>query len=165
MALPINRIPPGLLSLLDANTGGQNPLSLHEELSGTVELGPQYLAASGQLRSGTTGAAAAPGRVESLLFRAQPGEILALTYAYAAPSAVLAAGVSCRFRLCIYDYGIGGNVWGGTVISGSPTELPVASTDRVLFIPPGYGVGVMVEQMAGAGTTFVINGLVSSLKV
>jgi hypothetical protein len=165
MGLRINRIPPGLLSLLDAQSSGQNPVSLHEELSGTIELGVQYAAASGVLRSATTGAAAAVGRVEAVSFRAAAGELLVCTYAAAQPTAVLAAGVSARFRLVVYDYGLGGNVWGGTVISGSPTELPVASTDRVLFIPPGYGLGVMVEAVAGAGATFVINALCSSLKV
>lgn len=165
MSLRINRIPPGLLSLLDANTGGQNPVSLHEELSGTVELGQQYLAASGQLRQGNTPVAAAVGRFENTLFRAQPGEILACTFAAAIPTAALGAGVSVRYKLVVYDYGLGLNIWAGTVASGITTEYPIASTDRILFIPPGFGLGIQVEQVAGVGATFGIYGLVSSLKV
>lgn len=36
MPLPINRIPPGLLSLLDIKSSGVNPLTLGDNLIGSI---------------------------------------------------------------------------------------------------------------------------------
>jgi hypothetical protein len=168
MPSTINRVPPGLLSLLDVKSMGVNPVQLGDQLLPVIELGNQYAAATGQLLTGTTPAAAAPGRVEpssGYSYRAGPGELLVVSYICGRTSAALGAGVSCRFRICVYDATLGANVFGGTVISGSVGELPQASTDRVLFVPPGFGIGVQVEQIAGGNATFLLSGIVTVLKI
>jgi hypothetical protein len=168
MPSTINRVPPGLLSLLDVKSMGVNPVQLGDQLLPVIELGNQYAAATGQLQTGTTPVAAAPGRVEpssGYSYRAGPGELLVVSYVCARTTAVLGAGVSARFRVCMYDATLGANVWGGTVISGSATEAPQASTDRVLFVPPGFGVGVQVEQVAGGTPAFTLSGIVTILKI
>lgn len=168
MAIRINRIPPGLLALLDAQSSGVNPVALHEELTGNVDLTDLYLAANSQLRTSTTGAAAAVGRVDpsiAYFFRANPGELIVLSFVVAQPTVPLAAGISCKFRVCVFDYTLGNNVWAGQQAVGLTGEQPCASADRVLVVPPGFGVGVQVDQIAGGAATFSVKGLVSILKV
>lgn len=163
----INRVPPGLLSLLDIKSLGLNPVLLSDELGGTIELGGLYIAAIAQEQIGQTAAVAAPGAVSTTFsgstFRPPPGELWVVEKAAAQPTAVLGAGQSYRFRLCVYDSTLGPLLWVGDSSTGAAGDRPSVGANGII-LGPGQGLGIQVDSVTAGTASFQLAAMVAVLK-
>lgn len=163
----INRIPPGLLSLLDLKTMGQNPVLLGDELLAQIDLTELYVGAVATTRQGTTNAFAAPGLYPTATgysFVAQPGELLVIEKVCIIPTANLAVGVTQRARIAVAD-SAGVMTYVSPAASGTAGERPAVAVDRNLVLGPGQTLQLWIEAAAGAATAWILSGNVASLRV
>ena len=169
MPLPINRVPPGLVSLLDVKNYGMNPVQLGDQLNPVLDLGNAYAAANARLLNGTSNAIAAVGTYSTpaagSTFVVPAGQLWIIEKCAVRPTAAIGAGVTCTFALCVYDTVLGPPIWASASKSGAATQVPVVGTDRQLIVPAGQGLGFVVEAIAGGNVTFRIDASVTVLTV
>lgn len=169
MPLPINRVPPGLLSLLDTKSGGVNPLVLSDELNGSLELLPFYSIASGIQINGDSAASNAVGQLAPLAagdnFRVPAGEIWVVQFVAIRSGAVLGAGTTVKCAPCIYNTSLGSVVWSDSQQEFLTGERVCVSTNRALVIGPNFGIGVHISGYVGLAQVFQFNALVSKLRL
>lgn len=168
MPLPINRVPPGLLSLLDTKSGGVNPLVLSDELSGSLELLPFYAAATGQQYNGDSVAAAAVGQLAPLgagdNMRVPASQLWVVPFFNVRSGAVLAGG-NCNVCLCVYNTSLGSLIWSSPNQAFVAGERVCIGTDRTLVLGPGYGLGIHISGMTAAAQVFQFNAYMSRLSL
>jgi hypothetical protein len=165
---PINRSPPGLLSLLGIQTAGQNPHMLSDTVSGSLELLQLYLEGFALPEAAATNAPAAPGffAVNGPLLIPGPGEILVLSGLAATASAAIGAGVTLKYKLALTQNVVGGMfaVYSDT-ITATAGDIPCTGTDSIIAIPPGFIPGIYVDSIVGgAGPIFALRAKVSRLR-
>lgn len=167
MPSAINRVPPALLSLLDIKAGGQNPQLLADQIAPTLELLDLYLGGIATHQNGnTTAAVAAPGITAIQVVLPAPGELLVVTRGTAAPTAVLGAATTIRYRLGIYDVANSEMVYAGPSTSGATGERPLANLcDGPVIVGPGQALAVFCEQFAGVAPTIRFSGTVARLRI
>lgn len=169
MPLPINRVPPGLLSLLDTKSGGVNPLQLSEVLSGSLELLPFYTAANSGLASGNTAATNAVGAVAPTAsgnnFRVPNSELWILSYMAVRSAAVLGAATTVKAALCVYDVALGVVTWSEAYQTFTTGERVCVGTNRVLVLGPNDGVGVHFAAYTGVAEVYQFNGQLTRLVI
>lgn len=169
MPLPINRVPPGLLSLLDTKSGGVNPLQLSEVLSGSLELLPFYTAANSGLVSGNTAATNVTGAVAPTAsgnnFRTPNSELWILSYAAVRSAAVLGAATTVKAALCIYDVALGVVTWCDSHQSFTTGERVAVSTNRTLVMGPNDGLGIHFAGYAGVAEVYQFNAQLTRLTI
>lgn len=167
MPTPINRVPPGLLSLLDVKSMGANPVQLGDELQGVFQLTELYVNSIAQSRTGFTAPVAIVGAFlasSGFLFQAQPGEILVIEKAGIMSNTPLGAGQSYRIRPCVTGSG-GSIVWiGPSSGTSAPGEICATYADRPLVLMPGHSLALLTESVTAGATQFQIGGNVASLR-
>lgn len=168
MPSPIQRLPPGLLSLLGIQTAGQNPQSLSDIITGTIDLGRLYLEGFALPEAAATNAPAAPGffLVNGPLLLPGPGEILLCNGISATAQAAIGAGVTMSYKLAITQNIVGGvfATFGETITAGAGA-IPATGTTDLIFIPPGFSPGIYVDSITGgAGPAFAVRSKVSRLR-
>lgn len=169
MPLPINRVPPGLVSLLDVKNYGMNPVQLADQLSPTLDLGNAYAAANAQVVYGATAGLAAVGTFAPTAagdnFRVPAGQLWIVEKIAITPQAALGAGNTLTFAVCVYEITNGFVLYAGRPVSGAVGDRPIGSTDRQLIVPAGQAIGLIIESIAGPAITFDFNGSVTRLSV
>jgi hypothetical protein len=164
----INRVPPGLLSLLDIKSLGVNPVQLADQMSPVIDLANLYLEAVSTARIGLTATVTTVGaKSPATGFSFQPGagEIFVITKAAVAGSVVNPAATSYRVQACVYDNALGPVLEVGNPVSGAAGELVAASINRPLILTPGQGFGLFVASVTlGTSITFAISGQVAILR-
>jgi len=167
--LPINRVPPGLLSLLDTKSGGVNPLQLADQLTGVIELTNLYALATGQQLLGTTAAVSSIGNFAPVAagenFRALPGELWYVPYINVRMSAALGANEEITGALSIYNTSLGNLIWTGPTRTFTGGQRASFSTDRPIVIGPNFGIGIEVHGWdSPVANTFAFFGYVAKLR-
>lgn len=165
---PINRTPPGLLSLLGIQTAGNNPHMLSDTVTPTLEMLRLYLEGFSLPEAAATNAPAAPGffAVNGPLLIPGPGEILVCNGIAATAGAALGVGVTMKYKLAITQNIVGGMfaVFGDT-ITATTGDIPCTGNGDLIVIPPGFLPGIYVDSIVGgAGPIFALRSKVSRLK-
>lgn len=148
MASLINRVPPGLLSLLDIKASGQNPTILPDTLVPQLDVTDLYLNGFGEQASVLTAAITANGFWGVTAFDAGPGELIVLTSCVAYVDANLGAGTSLTYALVIAD-NTGVSAPYALIapeVTGTVGGRPMTGSTRNWIIPPGYRIGAYATQ-------------------
>lgn len=158
MAGEINRVPAGLLSILDMKARGQNPRSLAEQVIGTVELGQQYLLQNRVWVSGNSAAVNAPGPFSTITVPSN--EYWYINRVLARTGVNLAAATEYRVGVSLQRSNVAGAVI-GTAITLDPTLFevgmrPAVFTDRPFWASPGDALGVWCSWFAGTAVQFTV---------
>lgn len=156
----INRIPPGLLSLLGIKGTGLNPVLLADELRPIIDTTEAYYAAVSQPYEDTTAALSTTGFAGGTISSPPPGEIWIFPSVIAKFSAALAAGTTYRVRIAVAQAGSGQLLHiGPDAASGTTGSQPVTSSAGPIYVRPGELLGVFVEAVTlGTAGGCVING-------
>lgn len=142
----INRVPPGLLSLLGIKAMGQNPVVLTDELRPTIELLDFYAGANAIRLNGSTGNLTGVGLFQISALQPPTGEIWLIHSCFFRTNAVLAAATTIRGRAVVHDVSLGVPVYADSgTLSGTTAEQPSMGWGRPVIIQPGYGVGVWLD--------------------
>lgn len=99
----INRVPPGLLSLLGIKALGQNPSVLADILTPELDVTDLYFAAFSEQAGGTTGAITTAGTAPFSALTVPPGELWYLDRLAIVSTGALAASTTYRVAAAIYD--------------------------------------------------------------
>lgn len=156
----INRIPPGLLSLLGIKGTGLNPVLLGDELRAIIDTTEAYYAAVSQPYEDTTAALTVTGFAGGTVASPPPGELWVFPTVIAKFSAPLAAGTTYRVRVAVAQSG-GGQLLhvGADAAAGTVGSQPVTAEAGPIYVRPGELLGVFVEQATlGTAGGCVING-------
>lgn len=160
----INRVPPGLLSLLGIQSTGQNPSTLGDTVSPTLDLLPLYIQAN-SISEGTSAVISTQG-VWQFNIGAGPGEILIVNGLLQYAAGALAAGTTIAFTPIIISTAgtpfavapLGPNVRqtaGNSIASGSPDTF---------FIPPSHNLGLYCTELV-LGTAPTVNCYARTLRL
>lgn len=157
MPQPVNRAPPGILSLLNAKGGVTVPL-LGDELSPTLEMSEFYTQGFATPQYGDS----VPITVRNAYqfansgynFKPDPGHILVIDYACCGTTAVIGAGATYEFQLVVMDVSAGPRL-GYPILSSRPQtgaagEQPIVSLERRVVITPGFALGLWIKGLTGA---------------
>lgn len=144
----VNRVPPGLLSLLAIKASGQNPSMLGDALVPTIDVTSLYLNGFGESASVLTAAVTANGFWGVTAFDAGPGELIVLTSCVAYVDANLGAGTSITYALVIADNtGVSAPyALLAPEVTGTVGGRPMTGSTQAWIIPPGYRVGAYATQ-------------------
>lgn len=163
----INRVPPGLLSLLDIKALGENPSTLADVVQPTIDLLDFYFRIYSSLVTDFTAVPAAVGFQPVTAFDTGPGEIVICAGLGCIADSTLAAGTTVRWTPVIADQATGrvlSQVAPET--SGQATEQPYTGTDAVVALGPGTRLGVMISQLTlGTGPRARISARILRLRV
>lgn len=152
----VNRIPPGLLSLLGLKNTGRNPAALSAELRGVIELRDWYLASIAQ----TIGQSGTVNNVQNQFITFAPTlqvpdtEWWFLHYSAAAFTVDSAFGAANRFSAFL-QWTVNGNALRGPITeqgSAIPGQYPIIGLDG-LFLPPGSVAAMRVDATAAVNPT------------
>lgn len=163
----INRVPPGLLSLLDIKALGQNPSLLSDTVQPTLDVLNFYARSYGQLVTDFSNIPAAVGFLPVTAFDAGPGEIVICAGVCIIADATLAAGTTVRWRGVVADAATGRLVSTvGERVNAAAGEQLSSGTDELVIVPTGNRLGVMVEQLTlGTGPRARISARIIRLLV
>jgi hypothetical protein len=147
MAL-INRVPPGLLSLLDIKALGQNPSELSGVVAPTLDMLDFYLRSYSSLVTDFTAVINAIGFFPVTAFDTQPGEIVVLSGLGVIADSTLAAGTSVSWCPVIADGALGRIIAKiGEPASGTAGQQLTSGTNEIIILPPQTRIGVMVNTV------------------
>lgn len=143
MAQPINRVPPGLTSLLGIKAMGRNPNLLGDELLGTIELGALYGEAGIETITGTTPVANTVGQWEftnsGTRPRPGPGELWLVRRVGIQPgtgsTVALPASTSYDVACCTINASLGQLVGIGASKAGTAGGFPGVSMENFVLSP------------------------------
>lgn len=164
----VNRVPPGLLSLLDMKALGQNPVTLSEQLVPTLDLYENYIASISRVEDGnTTGTVGATGIFPFVVALASPGELVIVSRAVAAPTANLGAATTLTFSIGVYDIPSSQMLDSGTPVTGTTGGRPLAVAPKFTILAPGQGLAVFCHAWTAGGVapTIRFSGSIARLRV
>jgi hypothetical protein len=149
----INRVPPGLLSLLGIQSTGINPSVLLDSVQPVFDLEQLYLQAS-SISEGTSISLTSQG-VFQFNIGAGPGEVLVVNGCAMYATGALGAGTTIAFTPIVISTTatpfavtiVGPNVrqtTGNSIVSG---------TDQTFFVPPNHNLGLYCTEWAGIAPT------------
>lgn len=162
----VNRVPPGLLSLLGIKALGVNPSVLGDELTAELDVTSLYLASNAELLGGATNTLTAPGvfPVGALLVPA--GELWVVNRASAHATANLAAATTYRYRIAVYDAPNQRIVQVGSLATGTVGERLSSAFDEPIVMPAGEQLVIFCEQATlGTAQTMRIDAKVTRLVI
>jgi len=143
----INRVPPGLLSLLGIKAMGENPVVTTDELRPTIELLNFYVGPNSTRLNGSTGNITGTGLFQVTALAPPTGEIWLVDSCCYRTNAVLAAATTIRGRAVVHDVSLGVPVYADSgTLSGTTGEIPSMGWSRPVIIGPGYGVGIFIDS-------------------
>lgn len=144
----INRIPPGLLSLLGIKGTGLNPVLLADELRPIIDTTQAYYAAVSQPYQDVATGLTAVGFFGGTISSPPPGELWVFPSATVGFGAALAAGTTYKVRLAVGQLGSGEILHTGPgVAEGTVGSRPIAPDAGPLYVRPGETLGVWVEAV------------------
>lgn len=155
----VNRYPAGLLSLIDAKTGGITPSSLLEDVRGTIELLPFYTAMTMEFVAGATGAVNAVAEFDDVSGNTfVPLNEFWLVWQHTAMAgSVVPVGVTYGMAPILRNVD-------GTQQATGPVQrfiagtFVIASSNTVPFVMgPGSRLGVFNSELIGAGGNIIAN--------
>lgn len=163
----INRVPPGLLSLLDIKALGQNPSFLTDSVQPTIDLSDFYARIYSSLVTDFTAIPGAVGFQAVTAFDTAPGEIIVVAGLCCIADSALAAGTSVRWTPVIADQATGRVLSQiAPETSGIAGEQPCTGTDQIVTLGPGTRLGVMISALTlGTGPRARISAKVLRLRV
>jgi hypothetical protein len=163
----INRVPPGLLSLLGIQSTGRNPVLLADDLQPVLNLTDAYLFAQSVPFADTTAAIGATGFVSGLSSPTPPpGEIWVFSSYTVVFTVPLPAGTTYRVRPCVGETSSGIIVHCGEVASGTVGERPIARSGEPFYVAPGQLVGAYCESVTlGTAQAVALYGRRTILRV
>lgn len=173
MPQPINRVPPGLLSLLGIKSLGMNPAQLADELRGILDLTQLYTEAANETIFGTTPAVNAVGQFEftntGTRAKPNPGELWVVRRVAVAPTAALGAGTTYNVQLCTI-HSTYGQVTGmiGQPISATVGASPATgSTEGVPFlVSANTSIALWCNSLTlGVAANFIYTAQICRLQV
>lgn len=144
-----SKFPLGFLGLVGAQNFGENPREIAYFVQPTIDIGEQYLVTSQELLSGSAGGAVAGFNAFIPDFVVPVGEVWRLL-AFSV-SVATGAGVSCTFGASVRPTaGVNPRMTlsDGRDIAASRTEWKLA-TAVPIWLPPGYQLGVEIQNLAG----------------
>lgn len=145
----INRVPPGLLSLLGIKSLGQNPSLLADQVAPILELGNFYLGASSQIVGTTTGTVNATGIWAVAAIQPNPGELIICSSLFCSTAANLAAATTIRFVPVVFNVqsGLPISSPSARLASGTAGERPSSGWEQAVVIAPGQCAGIWVDSI------------------
>lgn len=163
----INRVPPGLLSLLDIKALGQNPSLLTDSVQPTIDLSEFYARIYSSLVTDLTVVPGTVGFQPVTAFDTAPGEMVVLAGLGCLADSPLAAGTSVRCTPVIADQATGRVLSQiAPETSGTAGEQPYTGTDQLVTLGPGTRLGVMISALTlGTGPRLRISARVLRLRV
>lgn len=163
----INRVPPGLLSLLGIKAMGENPVVLSDQLQPTLELSDLYAGANAIRLNGSTGNITGTGLFQVTALQPPSGEIWVVSSCCYRTNAALAAATTIRGRAVVHDVSLGVPVYADSgTLTGTTGEQPSMGWARPVIIPPGYGVGVFIDAaIIGTAPTVRFDALLLRLAI
>lgn len=164
----VNRVPPGLLSLLDIKSLGQNPTVLSDTITPNIDVLRAYVAAFSQPLAVSSAPVSAAGFFAAgAPLEPTPGQILILDGVCAVAQAAIGAGVTMTIKMGITQQTLGGvfSVFGNTVTATTGAQPAIGSNDLII-LPAGYWVGIYADSVSGgAGPTFAIRARATRLVI
>jgi hypothetical protein len=149
MPSQINRVPPGLLSLMDIKALGRNPDLLLDEVRPVFELREFYTRIYTQSEGTALLAVATPGAHAFTGITAGPGEVVLVSGLCVFTSAALAALTEIRFRAAVIlnsTPAVPITIC-GDLAEGVAADIPVSGNNDLVVIPPGHSLGFVVERI------------------
>jgi hypothetical protein len=162
----INRVPPGLLSLLGIKAVGQNPTLLGDALTGFIDLTPLYTAGFAEIASAATSSVSSTGVSVIPQNLVPAGELWVVTRAAMFASANLAATTTYRLRLAVWDSIASRVVDCGPSVSAAAGERPATYIDGPFVMSPGEQIALICESVTlGTAQGFTISCKFSRLSI
>lgn len=163
----INRVPPGLLSLLGIKAMGENPVVLTDELTPSIELLDFYAGANAIRLNGSTGNITGTGLFQVTALQPPTGEIWLINTCCYRTNAALAAATTIRGRAVVHDVSLGVPVYADSgTLTGTTGEVPSMGWSRPVIVQPGYGVGLFIDSATiGTAPTVRFDALLLRLTV
>lgn len=159
----VNRVPPGLLSLLGIKAGGQNPSILPDVLTPTLELMELYSSANATEAAGTTSAVNLTGLWGIAALQPGPGEIFLVERMTVDLVNVLAAGTTMRVQPCFYQnypYTV------GLPAEAGPGEVLSVFSQRPFILPAGHRLALFASKVVlGVAAQFRIQARYLALTI
>lgn len=145
----VNRVPQGLLSLLDMKQGGENPHELSQLLIATLEITDLYLSAIRQTLSANV-TPAGTGFITAALGPSN-GELWYVRQVSCVSSGVLPAAAFLAFSVGYQPAAVAGYFIGMGDDSRNATvgERPVSVSSQPAVLQPGDVLGAWVSNFAG----------------
>lgn len=154
----INRVPPGLLSLLEIKSVGQNLVGLGDTLQATLEMREAYYAAVSQPYQDTTAALGAVGFFGGTISSPPPGEIWVFPTIGIATNTIPAA-TSYRVKWAIAQLGSGIALHSGSNLAVTTGERLFDVDQGPFYVRSGEQLGVFVSGLTlGVAQIFSIYG-------
>lgn len=161
----INTQPTGLLSVLGIKSVGQNPAVLSDLVQPVVNLDDAYGLGSSSYVQGSIGTLNTIG-LNSAFPVVPAGEAWLVHEMGVQSIAVLAAATSYRLAPCVFSQGLNLNLYTGPMQSFIAGERVLFSTDRKVFVPAGFQLGLAVSALAlGTATAILAFARISRLAV
>lgn len=153
----VNRVPPGLLSLLGIKAGGNNPSVLPDVLTPTLELLELYVAGNAVDGVAATSVITGLGVWGVAAFQPNPGELLYVERMSVSRTAGLAAGTTYTLQPCLYDLNTASKIFAvGPAITATAGLSLLTASERPFIVPPGYRLAAFCSQFV-AGTVVSFN--------
>lgn len=162
----INRVPPGLLSLLGIQSTGRNPVLLADDLQAVLDLTQSYFIGQSQVYGDVTAALGTTGFFSGAVGSPSAGELWVFSQVVIA-CGVLPAATTYRVRPAVAQVGTGEILHVSSMTaSGTAGERPVAATTEPIYVRPNELLGVFVESVTlGTASPFAIYGRRTILRV
>lgn len=162
----VNRVPQGLLSLLDMKQAGENPHVLNEQLTAVLELTDLYLAPVRQVVNQSV-ATAAPGILLYPTLAPADGELWFVRQVTAVTAAVLPAAATLSFCIGFQPSGNAGFFVG--LGDESPRiaavgERAVSTSNQTAVLQPNDQMAIWITNFGGAPGSVRVTALVAKLK-
>lgn len=145
----INRVPPGLLSLLGIKALGQNPSVLSDTIAAEIDVAPLYLQAFSELVANSTTPFTTTGIVGGLVV-VPAGEMWIVNRAACYAGAVIGAATTCRIKLVVYESVSQRILLTSEASTATTGERFLCSLQGPLVLSSGEQVAVFCESFTGA---------------
>lgn len=156
MPARVQRYPLGLLGLLNIKDYGQGPSLFSDEISAVIDATAFYLTAQRNGAGGQAGPINATGFFGVAGIAPANQEVWQCDWVSAAPSAVLGAATTVRFRLAL-SRANGARFYAiSDAVTGTTGERPMAYAQNII-LTPGDVLGVWVDAWTAGGVAFNAN--------
>lgn len=164
----VNRVPPGLLSLLGIKALGVNPSVLQDDLEASLDVTDLYYVGNSEEIASQTSAINAVGAWPiSTPLLVPSGELWVVTRAACWAANTLLAGTTYRCRLGIYNGPTTRTVLVGESFTGTAGERPAGSFQTwPVILTPSEQLAVWCESVTlGTAAQFAVVARVTKLQI
>lgn len=162
----VNRLPPGLLSLLGIKALGVNPSILPDELTPNLDVTALYLNGNAESVSGATNSVTADGVFTVAATLVPAGELWVVNSAALYSTAALAAGTTYTFSLGLWESYNSRVVRTGPIVSATAGQRPYTAIDGPFILTPGDQLALFCQTyIAGTARAFVCSARITRLLI